>query len=143
MSSVVIAQQMVQMPGLIQNIQDRLLEESHPLRYFGAEVALPVDLEVDRQAPVMVFYKLYNLANNQHTRDLRANVKLLDDYDQGGSFPPVPLEEVAYPSGDHTAAIGLSLPLNEVSPGSYRLSVATTDSAGRIAAAGETRLRVK
>ena len=143
MSSVVVTQQMVQMPSLIQNIQDRLLEEAHPLRYFGAEVALPVDLEVDRQSPAVVFFKLYNLRNNQETRELTAKVQLMDEYDQGGTFPPMPLEDVAYASGEHTAAIGLSLPLKEVSPGSYRLIVATADSAGRIAATGETRLRVK
>jgi hypothetical protein len=143
MSSIVVTQQMVQMPGLIQNIQDRLLEETHPLRYFGAEVALPVDLEVDRQSPAVVFFKLYNLRNNQQTRELTAKIQLTDQYDQGGSFPPVPLEDVAYGSGEHTAAIGLSLPLAEVSPGSYRLTVATTDSTGRIAATGETRLKVK
>jgi hypothetical protein len=67
----------------------------------------------------------------------------MDEYDQGGAFPPVSLEGVAYPSGEHTAAIGLSLPLKEVSPGSYRLRVTTTDSTGKIAAAGQTRLRIK
>ena len=143
MSSVVVTQQMLEMPGLIRDLQDRLLEESHPLRYFGAEVALPVDLEVDRQSPVVVFFKLYNLRNNQQTRELKASVQLMDDYDQGGAFPPVSLEDVAYPSGDSSASIGLSLPLKEVSPGRYRLRVATTDLAGKIAAVGETRLRVK
>ena len=99
MSSVVVTQQMVEMPGLIR----RLLEESHPLRYFGAEVALPVELEVDRQSPVVVFFKLYNLRDNQQTRELSAKVQLMDEYDQGGVFPPVSLVDVAYPSGEHTA----------------------------------------
>jgi hypothetical protein len=78
MSSVVATQQVVQMPGLIQNLQDRLLEETSPLRFRGTEIALPVDLEADRQSSVVLFYKLYNLEDSQQTHHLTASVQLID-----------------------------------------------------------------
>jgi len=51
------------------------------------------------------------------------------------------LKEVAYPSGEGSVAIGLKLPLNEVSPGRYRLRVTTVDPTGKTAVAGEIGLR--
>jgi hypothetical protein len=143
MSSVVITQQMVQMPALIQSVQDRLLEETSPLRYRGAEIAFPVDLEFERQSSIVVFFRLYNLESIEQARGLTASIQLINDYDQGGSFPPRSLADVAYPAGEHEAAVGLSLPLSELAPGNYRLRVETTDPAGKVAVASEARLKVK
>ncbi len=143
MSSVVVTQQMVQLPGLIQSVQDRLLEEASPLRYRGTEVSMPVDLEADQNSSIVVFYRLYNLTSSQQAGEITAEVQLINEVDEMGAFPPVSLTDVAYPAGEHQVAVGLTLPLKEVPPGNYRVRVANTDSTRQFSAAGETRLRVK
>jgi VWFA-related protein len=128
-SSLVVSQEMTQLPELIKNMQTRLLDEADPLIYKGIQILAPVGNTVRRENPIAVFYKLYNLEGNEASRSLTANVQIIDEKGQVSELPPMELEEAAYPTGPSEAAIGFNLPLKDLAPGKYQLKVETVDKA--------------
>jgi VWFA-related protein len=128
-SSLVVSQEMTQLPDLIKNMQTRLLDEADPLIYKGIQILAPVGNTVRRENPIAVFYKLYNLEGNAASRSLTANVQIIDEKGQISELPSMDLEEAAYPTGPSEAAIGFNLPLKDLPPGKYQLKVETVDKA--------------
>jgi VWFA-related protein len=126
-SSLVVSQEMAQLPDLIKNIQTRLLDEADPLIYKGIQIFAPVGNTVRRENPIAVFYKLYNLGGDESNRSLTANVKIVDEKGQVSELPAMDLEDAAYPTGPSEAAIGFNLPLKDLAPGKYQLQVQTLD----------------
>lgn len=127
-SSLVISQEMAQLPELIRNMQARLLDETDPLIYKGIQILPPVENTLHRDSPVAVFYKLYNLASSGPELNLTAKVQLIDEKGQANDLPLMDLDEAAYPTGPSEVAIGFNLPLKELSPGKYQLKVETVDA---------------
>ncbi len=127
-SSVILSQEMTQLPELIKNMQARLLDEADPLIYRGIQILPPVDNSLHRDNPVAIFYKLYNLAGNDPNRSLTAKVQLVDEKGQASDLPPIDLVEAAYPTGPSEVAIGFNLPVKDLSPGKYKLIVETVDN---------------
>ena len=126
-SSLVVSQEMTQLPDLIKNMQTRLLDEADPLIYKGIQILAPVGNTVRRENPIAVFYKLYNLEGNEASRSLSANVQIIDEKGQVNELPSMDLEEAAYPTGPSETAIGFNLPLKDLPPGKYQLKVETTE----------------
>src|SRR5262245_63242867 len=128
-SSLVVSQEMTQLPDLIKNMQTKLLDEADPLIYKGIQILPPVGNAVRRENPIAVFYKLYNLAGSDAGRSLTANVQIIDEKGQVSALPSMDLEDAAYPTGPSEAAIGFNLPLKDLAPGKYQLKVETVDKA--------------
>lgn len=142
-SSLVVSQEMTQLPDLIKNMQSRLLDEADPLIYKGIQILPPVGNTVRRESPIAVFYKLYNLGGNEASRSLTANVQIIDEKGQISEIPPMDLEEAAYPTGPSEAAIGFNLPLKDLPPGKYQLKVETVDKTKNQSITSQTEMVVQ
>ena len=142
-SSLVVSQEMAQLPDLIKNMQTRLLDEPDPLIYKGIQILPPVGNIVRRESPIAVFYKLYNLEGNQASRSLTANVQIIDEKGQVSEIPAMDLEEAAYPTGPSEVAIGFNLPLKDLPPGKYQLKVETVDKAKNQSITSQTEMVVQ
>jgi VWFA-related protein len=139
-SSLVVSQQMAYLPELIQSLQARLLDESDPLIYKGIQISAPVENQLSRQHPAVVFYKLYNLKSSEDDTGLTAKVQLIDEKGKANTFPPIALKELAYPSGNGEVAIGFNLPVKDLAPGKYQLTVETVDTAAKQSVSNQTEL---
>jgi VWFA-related protein len=139
-SSLVVSQEMAQLPELIRNMQTRLLDETDPLIYKGIQIYPPVENHLIRDQPVAIFYKLYNLSGNEQDRNLTAKVQLVDEKGAVSEIPQISLEEAAYPTGPTEAAVGFNLPLKELAPGKYQLTVETVDTAKNQKITSQTEL---
>jgi hypothetical protein len=127
-SSLVVSQEIAQLPELIRNIQARLLDETDPLIYKGVQILPSVENHIRRESPIAIFYKLYNLNGTEPEKTLIAKAQLADEKGEITEIPPIPLREAAYSTGTSEVAVGFNLPLKELSPGKYHLSVETSDS---------------
>ena len=142
-SSLVVSQEMTQLPDLIKNMQTRLLDEADPLIFKGIQILPPVGNTVRRENPIAVFYKLYNLEGNEGSRSLTANVQIIDEKGQVSEIPPMDLDEAAYPTGPSEVAIGFNLPLKDLPPGKYQLKVETVDKAKNQSITSQTDMVVQ
>jgi len=139
-SSLVVSQQLSKLPELIQNLQARLLDETDPLVYKGFQIAVDTDNQINRQYPMAIFYKLYNLKGKEPNKALSAKIQLTDDKGQVSSFPVIPLEESAVATGPGEVAIALNFPVKDLAPGKYRLTVETSDPATNQSVTSQTDL---
>jgi VWFA-related protein len=142
-SSLVVSQEMAQLPELIRNMQAKLLDETDPLIYKGIQIFPPVENSLSRENPIAVFYKLYNLAGSEQNRNLTAKVQLVDEKGQTNELQPIALDEAAYPTGPSEVAIGFNLPLKDLSPGKYRLTVETVDTSKSQSVTSHTELMLQ
>jgi hypothetical protein len=142
-SSLVVSQQMAYLPELIQSLQARLLDESDPLIYKGIEISAPVENQLSRQYPAVIFYKLYNLKSSGENTGLTAKVQLIDEKGKANDFPPIALKDLAYPSGNGEVAVGFNLPVKDLAPGKYKLTVETVDTAVNQSVSNQTELVVE
>ncbi len=139
-SSLVVSQELAQLPELIKNIQARLLDESDPLIYKGIQIYPPVENSLRRESPAAIFYRLYNVSGSEQDHSLTAKVQLVDDKGQTTEIPPINLGDVASPAGPSEVAVGINLPLKELSPGKYRLTVETLDNSNKQTVTNEADL---
>jgi VWFA-related protein len=138
LSSLVVSQQLSKLPELIQNLQARLLDETDPLIYKGFQIAVDTGNQMNRQYPMAIFYKLYNLKGSEPRKALSAKIQLTDEKGQVNSFPPIPLEESAISTGPGEVAVALNFPLKDLAPGKYRLTVETSDGSTSKTVSGQT-----
>ncbi|PYV89500.1 MAG: hypothetical protein DMG05_13370 [Acidobacteria bacterium] len=139
-SSLVVSQQLAQLPELIQNLQARLLDETDPLIYKGFQISMAVENQINRQYPMAIFYKLYNLKGDAAGKSLTAKLQFTDEKGQVNAFPPIALDQSAFGTGRGEVAIGLNLPVKDLAPGKYQLTVETTDSAANQSVSSQTEL---
>jgi len=138
LSSLVVSQQLSKLPELIQNLQARLLDETDPLIYKGFQIALDTGNQINRQYPMAIFYKLYNLKGSEPGKTLSAKIQFTDEKGQVNSFPPIALEESAVSTGQGEVAIALNFPIKDLAPGKYRLTVETSDGSTSKSVSAET-----
>src|SRR5262249_3977724 len=112
MSSLVVTQQITMLPALIQDIQSQLLQDDDPLVYRSYQISVPADPRLDRQKPMLLFYKLYNVGTEQTPRELEVKVKLTDEEGNITTIPPISLDDAAVPSGEGQLTIAVNLPTN-------------------------------
>jgi VWFA-related protein len=130
-SSLVLVQQLSQLPALIQDLQVKLLDSNDPLIYKGFQVTPSVENQVPVGKPVKVVFKLYNLSDNAPERNLVAEARLTDQKGGIQVLPPIPLEPYLFPTGRNEAMFGLGLPFAEVAPGKYTLAITTSEGGTR------------
>jgi VWFA-related protein len=122
-SSLVLVEQTSRLPGLIQNLQNQMLDQSDPLIYAGLQVEPGVENRLPVNSPLRVLFRLYNLSGDPDVWNLVATPKLVND--QGGEWilNPLSLQKSIAPAGTGEAVVGLSLPFRGVAPGKYRLVI--------------------
>ncbi len=130
------------LPEKIQNLQRTLVNEMDPLIYKNFRVIAPVEHRIRLNRPLGVFYKLYNLADAENTRKLKARVQLISERGETNRFPPVDLDGSLETTAEGEAAVflGFQLPAKELAPGEYRLLVETTESLTGRTVTGETSI---
>ena len=143
MSSLVVTQQATALPSLIEDIQSQLMQEDDPLIYKSYQVSVVPGSNLDRAKPMFIFYRLYNVGDQELQYDLEAKAQITDVRGQTNVIPSIPLNPIAFPSGDRQVSIGISMPTSELLPGKYRLRVETTDRKTLQSVTGETELEVQ
>jgi VWFA-related protein len=126
-SSLVITQQMTQLPELIRSIQSKLMEENDPLSYKGLQLIPDVDQIVSKEGKIAVYYKVYNLKSSAQNRHLVAKIQVSDEKGVPATTESINLDEAIESTGDSEAAIGFSIPLKDLAPGKYQLTIVTQD----------------
>ncbi len=129
-SSLVVAERLSQLPPLIENLQARMLDDSNPLICGGLQLAPSVDNILAIHTPVMLMYKIYNIAGNLEQWKAQAKIRFLRDTgEEVASLPTLILEQDLSQSDNSEATIGFSLPLQGiVIPGKYQLVIETTEA---------------
>jgi hypothetical protein len=126
-SSLVVADRLSRLPDLIQNLQAKLLDESDPLIYSGLHIVPSVENQLPINAPVRIFFKVYNLSNDPGQRNLVVQAQLLGEKGERHALPPIPLAGHLFPTGKGEASIALNLPFEKVPPGKYKLMIETSE----------------
>jgi VWFA-related protein len=126
-SSLIISHRIYPLPDLIRNVQPQLLNETNPMAFKGYEIIPSMGNRVNRQTPLSVFYKIYNLAPGGPDRILSANPSLTDEQGQTHALTPLRLTRVVQPVGPGQLAVGFNFPVKDLAPGKYRLTIETMD----------------
>lgn len=127
-SSLVLTQQMTQLPDLIRNIQSKLMEENDPLAYKGMQLIPDVDQILSKSGNIAVYYKVYNLKSNPQDLHLVAKIQVIDEKGTPATNESLVLDDATQSTGASEAAVGFSIPLKDLAPGKYQLKVETQDT---------------
>lgn len=144
MSSLVLTQRLLPLPALIQDIQERLMQEDDPLVYKAFQVVVPPDIQLDRQKPMVIFFKLYRVeGNGEAPPDLTARLQLSAEGGQESPSVSLSLASAAIPSGGGEYASAVVLPISELLPGKYRLTAEITNRRTNESTNGQASLEVR
>lgn len=124
-SSLIVSQEMVPLPGLIKELQPQMLSQADPMQFKGFQIYAPVNVEIDRQRPFVVFYRIYAVLAH---KTFKANVRATDEKGESHPFPLVDLGSSALPVSDAETAVGFLLPAGDLKPGKYHLTVETVEA---------------
>jgi hypothetical protein len=122
-SSLVIAEQVSNLPELIQKLRSQLQDIADPLLYSGQQIHTSVNNRLPAHVPVSVLFRLYNLPGPPSQLDLLAKAKLLDENGKEFALAPIPLKNNMSAIGAAEAAIYLTLPFQQAPPGKYKLVI--------------------
>lgn len=139
-SSIVLVEQTSQLPGLIQNLQTQLLNESDPLIYSGLQIEPRVENRLPVNSSVPVLFSIYNLPGRSDQWELVAKAKLLDEKGEGLALNPIFLKKLMFPTSNSGVVVGINLEFKGVSPGKYRLFIEITELASSQSAMLQTDL---
>ncbi len=124
-SSLIITQEMIPLPNLIKDLKPEMLSHPDPMQFKGFQIYAPVQVEIDRRQPLIVFYRIYLTSGADAGRLSKAKVRAINEKGEIHPFPDVDLASSALPVGPNEVAIGFMLPCGELKPGNYRLAVET------------------
>jgi hypothetical protein len=141
-SSLVVAEQLSQLPELIKNLQTQLLDQSDPLLFSKMQIEPSVENRLPANSAVAVLFRLYNLPKPIGPMDLVARVKLLDEQGERYSLAPIELKDILAPVGPLEAVVGLRLPFKSVQPGKYRLVIEIAGSSTSQSATTQTDIHL-
>jgi hypothetical protein len=140
-SSLIVAEQVSQLPDLIQSLQARLLEENDPLTFNGLQITPSADNQLPINSPLQVFFKLYNLSGNPEQRKFVAKVQLLGEKGETQALPSTPLNQNVFPTGKTEAMVGIPLLFDKATPGKYRLVIVTSETTSNQSVTVQTDLQ--
>ncbi len=127
-SSLVIAEQLSQLPDLIRNLQTQLLDQSDPLLFSQMQIEPSIANRLPANTPVAVLFRIYNLAGPLNQLNLVAKTRLLDEKGERFALAPIPLKEIVSPAGPSEIVVALRLPLQGVPAGKYRLAMEISET---------------
>jgi len=125
-SSLVLAEDVLRLPDLIQNLETRLLDDSEPLLFSGIQVLPSVENKLPAGAPLPVFFKIYRSAADNRAK-LVAQAKLVSEKGEERILSSIPLEENISRSSAVESTVGLRLPFEGATPGKYTLTIEASD----------------
>ncbi len=141
-SSVVLAEQMSLLPDLIRNLQNQMLGQRDPLIHGGTRVEPGVENKMRGNSPARILLRLYNLKGGPEECDLIAKTKLVDAKGAETALTPMYLKKMMDFSGGGEAGVGLTIPLKEIPPGSYRLVIEIVDAISPTTITGSTDIEI-
>ena len=129
-SSLVAAREMQPYPPAGFAVQAKLNDELDPFIHKGLHIRAPASRRFDRGEPMIVFYRLYNLAAEDSQNPLMAKVSLVRNSGGSKEFPPVLLNKGVEAATRGEAGVAFQLPTADLAPGKYSLRVETRNASG-------------
>ncbi len=142
-SSLVISQEMVPLAGLIRELKPRMLDPMDPMQFRGFQIYPPMQVEMDPQQPLLVFYRIYSDLSGGADRAFKINVQALDEIGESHSFSPIDSASSVLPAGQGEVAIGFTLPCRNLKPGKYRFRVETAETGSSQVLISEADFRLR
>ncbi|MBN1568847.1 MAG: VWA domain-containing protein [Acidobacteria bacterium] len=127
-SSLVLAEQLSELPDLIKNLQVQLLDQSNPLLYSKMQIEPSVENKFPVGSVVSALFRVYNWPSRPAQWDPVAKVKLFDGTTEKFALTPIHMKELMSPVSQTEAVVGLRLPFQPVPAGKYRLVIETTEA---------------
>jgi VWFA-related protein len=127
-SSLVIAEQSLRLPDLIQNLEAQLLDEQNPLLYSSAQIEPSVANRLSVESPIPIMFRLYRLPGSSNDWNLIVKASLLDENGKAYAMNPISLKREVVLTGKTEVAAGCQLLFPKVPPGKYRLIIETIES---------------
>jgi VWFA-related protein len=127
-SSLVVAEQLSQLPDLIRNLQTQLLDQSDPLLLSQMQIEPSIANRLPSKNPVAVLFRIYNLAGRLDQLNLVAKTRLFDATGERFALAPIQLKEIVSPAGPSEVVVGMRLPLQSVPAGKYRLAMEISET---------------
>ncbi|MDM7995863.1 MAG: VWA domain-containing protein [Acidobacteriota bacterium] len=127
-SSLVVAEQLSQLPDLIRNLQTQLLDQSDPLLLSQMQIEPSIANRLPAKNPVAVLFRIYNLAGPLNQLNLLAKTRLFDATGERFALAPIQLKEIVSPAGPSEVVVGMRLPLQSVPAGKYRLAMEISET---------------
>ena len=129
-SSLVAARELQTFPPSVFAVQVKLTDELDPFIHQGLQIRPPASRRFNRGEPLIVFYRLYNLAAEDGQSPLMARVSLVGESGGSKEFPPVVLNEGVEAATRGEAGVAFQLPTGDLAPGKYSLRVETRNVSG-------------
>lgn len=136
-SSLIVSAQLSPLPDLIRNAPSQLVARDHPLVFKGYEVTGPVENRANRAKPLALYFNLYNLPDMARVTELVSDARFTDETGQTTLLAPVKHIKTAEPVGPDRVALGFTVPVSNLHPGKYRVTVYTRDADNKNSASCE------
>jgi len=127
-SSILIAEQISNLPDLIKKLQAQLLDENDPLIYAGVQIEPSVENRMPVNSSIPLIFRVYNLGKPSDLWNLTGKAILRDERGKEYVLGPVPLKESMRLLSKSEAAVVCNLKFPGPPPGKYRLTIETADS---------------
>ena len=118
---------MSRLPGLIQDLQAKLLNDGDMILYRGYQMLPSAENQFPVNSPVNAVFKLYNLTGAAQPRQLVAQVQLRGENNQTYDLGTIPIDENLFVTSETEALVGIRLPIRDVAVGRYKLVVAASE----------------
>ncbi len=122
-SSLVVAEQLSQLPDLIKNLQSQLLDQSNPLLFLKTQIEPSVENRLPSNSAILALFRIYSVLRGTDQLELAAAAALLNAKGEKIAILPIPLKETMFSVSPSEAVVGLRLPFRNVPPGKYRLMI--------------------
>jgi hypothetical protein len=116
-SSLVVAEQLSQLPDLIRNLQTQLLDQSDPLLLSQMQIEPSIANRLPSKNPVAVLFRIYNLAGPLNQLNLLAKTRLFDATGERFALAPIQLKEIVSPAGPSEVVVACGFPSKACRPG--------------------------
>ena len=129
-SSLVAARELQPFPPSVFAVQAKLNDELDPFIHQGLRIRSSASRRFTRGEPLIVFYRIHNLAPEDSRNPMMAKVSLTGEGGGSREFPPVLLNKGVEAVTGGEAGVAFQLPTRDLEPGRYSLKVETRNATG-------------